>query len=163
MPAVVNLTGSQLESYSIKERTVKTLLTFTTAATATGIVVASSNPGVVPFYTAGANTPVAPTGSVFGSLTNSSGSVIGIYINDGDTGVNGKAAKYLGAVFTFTSDLTPSITAVVPVKCGATASGITTTGSTGNVAVTLGLTGLTLLATATTQSLLCQFEYEVNP
>jgi energy-converting hydrogenase Eha subunit H len=162
MPAVVNLTGSQLESYSIKNRTVKTLLTFTTAATAAGIVVASSNPGVVPFYTAGSATPTAPTGSSFGSLTNSSGSVIGLYIYDGDSGQNGKASAYLGGVFSFTSDLTPSITAVVPVKCGAASTGITTTGSTGNVAVTLGLTGLTLLATATTQKLWCTFDYEVT-
>ncbi len=162
MPAVVNLTGSNLESYSIKNRTVKTLLTFTTAAPAAGVSVTSSNPGVSCFYTAGTATPTAPTGSSFGSLTNTTGSVIGLYISDGDSGVNGKASAYLGGLFSFTSDLTPSITAVIPVKCGAASTGVTTTGATGNIAVTLGLTGLTLVATATTQHLWCTFDYEVN-
>lgn len=152
MPAVVNLTSDNLESNAVHSRTVKVKLTFTTAASAGSILVTSDNPGIVPYYTAGANTPVAPTGTNFGSLTNGSGSIIGLSINDG------AALKLRGGFFSFTSDLTPSITAVVPVACGASSTGITTT-PVGNVAVTLGLTGLTLLATATTQSLLCQFEY----
>lgn len=150
MPAVVNLTSDNLETNAVHSRTVKVKLTFTTAATAAGILVTSDNPGVVPYYTAGSATPTAPTGLNFGSLTNGSGSVIGLAINDG------AALTYRGGFFSFTSDLTPSITAVAPVKCGASSTGIT---AAAGVAVTLGLTGLTLLATATTQNLLCQFEY----
>lgn len=150
MPAVVNLGSDQLESAAIHARRVTVKLTFTTAATAASITVASDNPGVVPYYTAGASTPTAPSGLNFGSLTNTSGSVIGLNILDTS------ALTYRGAKFAFTSDLTPSITAVVPVKCGVSSTGIT---ALGGVAVTLGLTALTLLATATTQSLLCDFEY----
>lgn len=167
MPTATILTNDNLETFATHLRVVKTKLTFTTAATAASIVVSSDNPGIQCYYTAGSATPTAPTGATFGSLTNTSGSVVGVYI------VDGAAATYEGALFSFTSDLTPSITAVIPVKCGTSSSGITsgntgnlTSGAVtqslnGNVALTLGLTGLTLLATATTQNLWCEFSYKI--
>lgn len=152
MPNVTSLSNSSLEQGLILSRQVPVKLTISTAATLGSISITSDNPGVVPYWI-GSGTPT-DSGTNFSSFTDTSASVIGVLINDG------KASVYRHAHFAFTNDLTPSITAISVAKCGASSTGVT---ASNNVAVSLTLTGITLLATATTQYLGCLFEYTVSP
>ena len=141
----------QLAGADIKGRTTKVLLTIKTAATAGSVNITSDNPGVVPYWV-GSGTPT-DAGTNFPSLTNTSSSVIGLLINDG------KLASYRFSKKDINPTLTPSITNVTVVADGASSSGVT---ASGNGALGLTLTGLTLVATATTQYLGFEAEFYIS-
>lgn len=134
--------NDQLAGADIKGRTTKVLLTIKTAATAGSVTITSDNPGVVPYWV-GSGTPT-DSGTNFPSLTNTAASVIGLLVNDGNL------KSYRFSTKDINPTLTPSITNVTIVGCGASSSGAT---ASKNGAIGLTLTGLTLVATATTQYL----------
>ena len=157
MPSAQPFFNDQLESAEVKSRTVKCLLTIKTAATAGSVTITCDNPAVVPYWVASGT---APSDANFPSLTNTSNSIIGLYINDG-----GIRAYRFGKA-TNDAFMTPSIT-VVKIE-GYGLSSTTSNVSYGATSTTLGsangalgitLTGCTLVATATTQLLGLDLEF----
>lgn len=142
--------NDQLASADVKGRTTKVLLTIKTAATAGSVSITSDNPGVQPYWV-GSSQAGLDAQATFPSLTNTSGSIIGLQINDGNL------KGYRFGTVDIDAFQTPSLTAVKITPCGTSASGATATLKNGAVALTL--TGLTLVATATTQGLGLALEF----
>ena len=157
MPVVEPLVSDYLYQSEIKGRTVKTLLTIKTNGTAGSITITSDNPGIVPFWAAGPAGGL-DTGANFPSLTFTSGSIIGLQVNDSTLSTQAPLG-YRGAKFNFKtaySGSVASITAVTDTPCGASSTGVS---ASKNGCVALTLTGLTLNATATTQYLYAELEF----
>ena len=157
MPAVEPLLSDYLAQAEVKGRTVKTLLTIGTHGTAGSITIKSDNPGVVPYWAAGPSGGL-DSGANFPSLTYTSGSVIGLQVNDGTLSTQATLG-YRGGKFDFKTAYSGgvvSLTAITDTPCGASSKGVSTSK---NGCVALTLTGITLNATATTQYLYCELEF----
>lgn len=156
MPQAQPLGSDQEAQAEVKSRTVKVLLTIKTAVTSSAsITITSDNPAVQPVWIGSQAAP--DTGTTFPSFTSTSGSVIGLFINDGYLQTVG--LPFRGNKVDFKqvySGGTASLTAVSTTPCGASSTGVTLSK---NGAVALTLTGITLNATATTQYLFCDLEF----
>jgi hypothetical protein len=142
--------NDQLASADVKGRTTKVLLTIKTAATAGSVSITSDNPGVQPFWVASGSSGLDAEAN-FPSLTNTANSVIGLQINDGNL------KGYRFGTVDIDAQQTPSMTAIKITPNGSSSTGATKTLKNG--AVSLTLTGLTLVATATTQGLGLALEF----